>query len=145
MTTPAETATDAPARHVGVKQQAQPSLLPEPKEGVELAKLVKRAGVGVKERRDLVRKALGVRARKREVRLTHQGMGLRERRRIIAVGIGQVDELPDIEAAPNHPGTPGVVAKGDAGEEPGLCSLLRKLLDEGASAAPGAPRLLPDE
>ena len=62
----------------------------------------------------------------------------RQRRDVVAVGPEQLDDLPNVEAAPDHPGATWTPAESDPWVQPSLGGLFRQFLDHNA-ARPARP------
>jgi hypothetical protein len=86
-------------------------------ERIEGKQLIKRAMALLEEWFDLLREAFSVRPCEPEVAVADEWMALVELRTIASVGTEQLDDLPDIESAPDRPGPARCAAEGDAGKE----------------------------
>jgi hypothetical protein len=136
---------DSGSGKMGVEQEAQRALRPigrmNADEGVFGLELGKGTAIERDCLLDLLGKALLVGERKTDRPLAQVALGDHCLNRVeVTTG---VDDLPDIQRRPDHPGAAIEVlsSEGDAGEHPRPQRLLGKALDYGSLAAVGASRL----
>jgi hypothetical protein len=112
---------------------------------IKRPKLVQRSTIVLAKPFHLVRKALPVCAGEADVTRSDEGVIGVKLRLVALVGVKELEDLPDIEPATDHPGAAGCATKCDPRKEPHLRGLLGELLNHHAARTAGLPHLVGDQ